>query len=328
MKGKSFLYTLIPAVVVVVLAVIISYHLNNYYMTLINTALIYFLCVSGLAITLGMGGQLSMCSVTFMGLGGFLAAQLATNYGVAPFLALLIAVVLTTIAGYLIGLVLMRLSGGFFVFGTIGLVQIGSTIFTNFRPLSGGPDGIFGIPKLSIFGFTFLTMQAWMVLLMIIAILAILLITRIRATSLGRSLMAVRDDEIAAYTLGVNVYRTKVIGFTISCALGGLAGALLAFHNGVVSSALFTFNTQLQFVIMTMLGGVTSTIGTLLGTFLVIALPELMRPLANYMTLIYGITVIVLMIFLPMGLGGLVNSIYKKIVRARKAPAAKSEEGE
>ncbi len=325
MKGRSFLYKLIPAVIVIVAAIIVSRRLNSYFMTLINTALIYFLCVSGHSVLLGMGGQLSMCSVTFMGLGGFLAAQLATTYGLPVFFALILGVVVTTILGWLLGLVLMRLKSGFFVFGTIGLLQIGSTIFTNFRPLSGGPDGIFGLPELSLFGFTIQTMQAWMVLLMFITIFAILLISRIRSSSLGRSLMAVRDDEIAAYTLGVNVYRTKVIGFTISCALGGLAGGLLAFHNGVVSGSMFTFNTQLQFIIMTMLGGVNSTIGTLFGTFLVIALPELMRPLANYMTLIYGITVIVLMIFLPMGLGGLVESLYKKAIRARKAAAVRKE---
>ncbi len=325
MKGRSFLYKLIPAAVVIVIAILVSRRLNSYIMTLINTALIYFLCVSGHSILLGMGGQLSMCSVTFMGFGGFLAAQLATTYGLPVWLALTLGVIGTTILGWLLGLVLMRLRSGFFVFGTIGLLQIGSTIFTNFRPLSGGPDGIFGLPRLTVFGFTFQTMQAWMILLMFITVIAILLISRIRASSLGRSLMAVRDDEIAAFTLGVNVYRTKVIGFTISCALGGLAGGLLAFHNGVVSGSLFTFNTQLQFIIMTMLGGVNSTIGTLFGTFLVIALPELMRPLANYMTLIYGITVIVLMIFLPMGLGGLAESLYKKAVRARKTAAAGKE---
>ena len=325
MKGRSFLYKLIPAALVIVVASLISNHLNSYFMTLINTALIYFLCVSGQSILLGMGGQLSMCSVTFMGLGGFLAAQLVTTYGLPPVAAILLGAALTTVAGWLLGLVLMRLKSGFFVFGTIGLLQIGSTIFTNFKPLCGGPDGIFGLPKLVLFGVTFQTMQTWMILLMVITIFAILLISRIRASSLGRSLMAVRDDEIAAYTLGVNVYRTKVIGFTISCALGGLAGGLLAFHNGVVSSSLFTFNTQLQFIIMTMLGGVNSTIGTLFGTFLVIALPELLRPLANYMTLIYGITVIVLMIFLPMGLGGLVESIYKKVIRARKKAAVRKE---
>lgn len=324
MKERSFLFKLIPAAAAVVIAILVSGQLNSYYMTLINTALIYFLCVSGMSVMLGMGGQLSMCSVTFMGFGGFVAAQLATTYAMPSFVSLILAVIITAIVGWLFGLVLMRLKSGFLVFGTIGLVQIGSTIFTNFRPLSGGPDGIFGLPKLSIFGYTFQTMQAWMCLLIGITICTILLISRIRATSLGRSLMAVRDDEIAAFTLGVNVYRTKVIGFTISCALGGLAGGLLAFHNGVVSGSLFTFNTQLQFIIMTMVGGVNSTIGTLFGTFLVISLPELMRPLANYMNLIYGATVILLMIFLPMGLGGLAESTYKKIKRARRQAKAKN----
>ena len=319
MKQRSLLLRLIPALVIIIVAVIVSRSANDYIKTLLNTSLIYYLCVVGTSITLGLGGQLSMCSVTFMGLGGCVSAQLAVNYGVSAWLAIVIGILVTTLVGFLLGLILERMSGGFFVFGTIGLLQIGSTIFTNFKPLAGGPDGIFGLPRLSLFGYSFDSMQSWFYLLIVIAVLAILLLSRIRSTSLGRSLMAVRDDEIAAYTLGVHVYRTKVIGFTISCALAGAAGALLAFHNGVVSNALFTYSTQLKFIIMTMLGGVNSTIGTLFGTFLVVALPELLRSLANYMNLIYGVTVILLMIFMPMGIGGLVNNLSRKLAKARKA---------
>ena len=318
MKKKTFLYQLIAAGAVIIIAIALSGSLNNYIMTLLNTALIYFLCSAGLSIMLGMGGQLSMCTVTFMGLGGFLAGQMAVNYGVPPLAALVLSVLMTTIVGLLLGLVLMRLKGGFFVFATIGLVSIGSTVFSNFTPLSGGPDGVFGIPKLSIFGYKFSSMRAWFFLLIAIVVVVILLISRIRSTSLGRGLMAVRDDEMAALTLGVHVYRTKVIGFVICSALCALGGALLAFHNGVVSYSLFTFNTQLEFVMMVMLGGVNSTVGTLLGTFLVTALPELLRSLASYMNLIYGLAVIILMIFMPMGIGGLVNDFYKKVIRRKK----------
>ena len=318
MKKKTFLYQLIAAGAVIIIAIALSGSLNNYIMTLLNTALIYFLCSAGLSIMLGMGGQLSMCTVTFMGLGGFLAGQMAVNYGVPPLAALVLSVLMTTIVGLLLGLVLMRLKGGFFVFATIGLVSIGSTVFSNFTPLSGGPDGVFGIPKLSIFGYKFSSMRAWFFLLIAIVVVVILLISRIRSTSLGRGLMAVRDDEMAALTLGVHVYRTKVIGFVICSALCALGGALLAFHNGVVSYSLFTFNTQLEFVMMVMLGGVNSTVGTLLGTFLVTALPELLRSLASYMNLIYGLAVIILMIFMPMGIGGLVSDFYKKVIRRKK----------
>lgn len=322
MKKKSFLYKLIPAAAIAGVAAAVSGSMNNYIMTLANMALIYFLCSAGLSVLFGMGGQLAMCSVTFMGLGGFLAGQLAKNYAVASLPALILAVAMTTIVGLLFGLVLMRLKGGFLVFGTIGLVNIGSTLYSNFTPLSGGPDGIFGIPKLQILGYTFNSMQAWFFLLMVIAVVVILLISRIRSTSLGRNLMAVRDDETAAYTLGVHVYKTKVIAFTISCALCGLAGALLAFHNGVVSYSLFTFTSQMQFVMMVMLGGVNSIVGTLAGTFLIMALPELLRSLANYMSLIYGLATILLMIFMPMGIGGIVDSSYKKFIRRRKDASA------
>lgn len=318
MEKKSFLYKLIPAAAVIATAALVSGHLNNYIMTLLNTSLIYFLCAAGLSILLGMGGQLAMCSVTFMGLSGFLTGQLSKNYGMSTPLALLLSVLLTTAAGLAFGLILMRLKGGFLVFGTIGLVNIGATIFQNFTPLSGGPDGVFGVPKLNLLGYSFDSMQAWFFLLVGVAVVVILLISKIRSTALGRSLMAVRDDETAACTLGVHVYRTKVIAFTINCALAGLAGSLLAYHNGVVSGSMFTFNTQMQFIMMVMLGGVNSSIGTLAGTFLITALPELLRSLANYMNLIYGGAIIVLMIFMPMGIGGALENLYKRVMRASK----------
>jgi len=318
MKNKSFLLKLIPAIIIIVATTLLSGSMNNYIMTLANTALIYFLCTAGLSLLLGIGGQLVMCSITFTGLGGFLTAQLAMKFGIPTVPALFIAVAIGTVIGLGFGLILMRLKGGFLVFGSIGLVNIGATFFQNYTPLSGGPDGLYGLPKLMIFGYTFDNMQAWFTLLSCIAVTVILLVSRIRSTSLGRSLMAVRDDEIAAATLGVHVYRTKVIAFTINCALACLAGGLLAYYNGVISSSLFTFNNQIQFVIMVMLGGVNSSIGTLIGTVIVLALPELLRPLINYLNLIYGMFIIILMIFMPMGVAGVLGSAYKKIINFKR----------
>jgi branched-chain amino acid transport system permease protein len=126
--------------------------------------------------------------------------------------------------------------------------------------------------------------------------------------------MAIRDDETAAKTLGIDVYKTKVKVFTITGVLAGMSGALLAFHNGVVSASLFTFDLQVKFVTMVMLGGVNSTWGALIGTFLIRLLPEVMRSFAKYMMLVYGICVVLLMIFMPEGIVG----IFKKLFTPRR----------
>jgi branched-chain amino acid transport system permease protein len=130
--------------------------------------------------------------------------------------------------------------------------------------------------------------------------------------------MAIRDSEVAALTLGVDVYRTKIIGFTISGALAGFSGALYALHNGVVSASLFTFDVQLSLLMMVMLGGVQHASGALIGAFLVKVLPELSRVLDKYLNTFYGIMIILLMIFMPMGITGIYDMVYKTVSRKLK----------
>ena len=121
------------------------------------------------------------------------------------------------------------------------------------------------------------------------------------------------ENEIAAQSLGVNIYRTKVIAFTITGALSALAGGLYAMHGGFISADNFTFDMSTTYIIIVMLGGVNDTFGVLVGSILVNMLPEWLRPLARYIRLIYGAGVILLMVFMPMGLAGLAKQFMDKI---------------
>jgi branched-chain amino acid transport system permease protein len=257
---------------------------------------------------MGMGGQMSFATISFMGIGAFTATRLCKNMGLSPVISILLSICVVMAVSWLIGLVLFRLSGAYFTFATIGLVQIVSNVLTNYKPFSGGPDGITGIPKLTIAGYTFQNLYSWFYLLAGAALCCGLIVERIRKTSLGRSLASVRDNEIAAKTLGVDTYRVKIISFVIAGAFAGLSGSLIAFHNSSISASLFSFNTSTLFVVMVMLGGVNSTVGTFVGTLLVTLLPEWLRPLTEYMRLINGVGIILLMIFMPMGLAGLLQN--------------------
>lgn len=326
MQKKKINYVWLAVFIAAVLFVIIvPATMNTYQMTVMNTALAYFIGALGISLMMGMGGQMSFATISFMGMGAFCATQLSKNFGVDTFLALIISVLFTIFASLILGAVLFRLSGAYFTFATIGLVQIVSSILLNYRPISGGPDGIFGIPKLQIFGFTFNNLYRWFYLLFACCVICGLITERIRHTSLGRSLASVRDNEIAAKTLGVNCYRVKIISFVIAGAFAGLSGALIAFHNSAISASLFSFNTSATFVIMVMLGGVNSTLGTFVGTILVTMLPEWLRPLNQYLRLIYGIGVILLMIFMPMGLAGLAHDLMAKL--RRKIEAKRLQKG-
>ncbi len=301
-------------------------NLKNSSVNLINVAMIYYFSVAGMYLMLGLGGSMSMCSIAVMGLSAFVCGYTNTKLGWPILPAMLAGVVSAMLLCLLVGSLLLKLDGRAFMFGTMALVYIGTSVFQNFSEFTGGPNGTSGISKLTLFGKTFSSFKSWFVLLAILCYLLILLLHRIKNTAFGRSLMAARDDETAAYSLGVNVYRTKLIAFVISGALSGVGGALYAVHNGAISASLFAFSTQQNFVIMLMLGGVMSPVGALFGSILVNYLPEIARSAGSYLNMIYGILIILLMIFMPMGLAGLIKDGFARLKAMNKkkmTPAAK-----
>ena len=301
-------------------------NLKNSSVNLINVAMIYYFSVAGMYIMLGLGGCMAMCSIAVMGLSAFVCGFTNTKLGWPLLPAMLAGVLSAAVLCLAVGSLLLKLDGRAFMFGTMALVYIGTSIFQNFSQFTGGPNGTAGISKLTLFGKTFSSFKSWFVPLAILCYILILLLHRIKSTSFGRSLMACRDDETAAYSLGVNVYRTKLIAFVISGALSGIGGALYAVHNGAISASLFAFSTQQSFIIMLMLGGVMSPVGALFGSVLVNYLPEIARSAGSYLNMIYGILIILLMIFMPMGLAGLIKDAITRMKAQKKKkaiPAAK-----
>ena len=316
-KKARFLRLLVVSVVVIAAILLVDrlfiQNLKNSRVNLINVALIYYFSVAGMYLMLGLGGCMSMCSIAVMGLSAFVCGYTNTKLGWPLFPAMLCGVLSSVILCAVVGSLLMKLDGRAFMFGTMALVYIGTSVFQNFSAFTGGPNGTSGISKLTLFGKTFTTFKSWFVLLAVACYLLILLLHRIKNTSFGRSLMAARDDETAAYSL--------------SGVFSGIGGALYAVHNGTISASLFSFGTQQSFIIMLMLGGVMSPEGALFGSILVNYLPEIARSAGTYLNMLYGALIILLMIFMPMGLAGLLKDFstkFRKFLRGRvKAPAAK-----
>lgn len=301
---------------------------SGYSIMVLNIAIINYIAALGLSIMLGLCGLLSFATVSFMGLGAYIVANLTTGrhegFAIGTLPALVIAVAGAGVIALVIGMILLRLRGTYFTFATIGLVQVTWAIFYNYKPLCGGPDGISGIPTINVFGFSPANYNEWFSLLMVVAVAVGLLVERIRRTGFGRSLSSIRDNEIAANTLGVNVYMTKVWAFVIAGMLAALAGSLYVMHIKFVSGDVFTFDMSTTFVIMVMLGGVNSTPGVFVGAVLVMMMPEWLRWMERYLKLLYGIGVILLMMFMPMGLAGMANLVLRRLFglrRDKKTPA-------
>lgn len=305
----------------VVFSLIVGLKMNNYTVLVVNTALMNMITAYGLSVMLGMCGQLVFSGIAFMGIGAYLTANLCSGrlgFFVPGPAAILITLIATAVIALVGGLLFLRLKSSFCTFATLGFVQVLYTLFLNYEPAFGGPKGIPEIQTLSVGGFVFDSYKKWYFLLLVVVLFVAALVERIRRTSLGRSLASIRDNEIAAQTLGVNIYRTRVIAFVIAGVLAGLSGSLLAQHNRFISGDQFSFAKSTTIVIMSMLGGINSTPGIFVGALIVTFLPEVMRGMDRYLMFLYGIAVIVMMIFMPMGIGGAVSDFFKNMRRKKK----------
>ena len=332
MLKKSFNKKNIPAMIGIILCVAAfiyipnKEHTSKYMMKVIDEGMLYFVAVLGLSVMLGMGGQVTFSTAGMMGVGAYGTAILTTVYGVNPVVAVLISVIAGSVFSYLIGLALFRLKGSYFAFASIGLAQLMYTIYSNWMEVTGGPDGIKGIPKLELGAFKCDTYYDYFHVYFIIAIICFLVVNRIRKTYFGRALASVRDNEINAKCMGINVYMTKVYSFVVAGVLACIAGGMYALLERYVSPDPFKYDQSAIYLIMVMLGGVDSTVGAFLGTMLLTILPEKLRFLQSYYKLVYGVGVIILMIVMPMGIMGLVDKAKYKLHTLQKKKALQREE--
>lgn len=316
-KGRSIRkYAIILAGALIFYFVAKNACTSAYTMMVVDIALIYSLIAYGISVLLGMGGDLSFAGVAFMGGGSFFLANMTTGrlgFSIHPVLAFFLIIPVFAVISFLIGLILMRLKSTFFTFSTIALVQMAFTFYNNYKPLFGGADGVSGIPWLTLFGTRIANYYQWLPILLTISVVCGLFVERIRSTQLGRSLASCRDNETAARILGVNVYLTRVIGFTIAGVLSALAGGLYALLTKFASADMFTYASSTKYIIMSMLGGVQSTVGVFFGAVIVQIIPQVLKAFDKYLQLFWGISIVLLMIFMPEGLAGIVKMISEKI---------------
>jgi branched-chain amino acid transport system permease protein len=256
--------------------------------------LVYSLGVNGL-LALSMYvvlaiGQLSLGQAAFMGLGAYTAALLTVNLGLPFPLVLLAAMLLPALAALIIGSPTLRLSGVYLALATIGLGEVLRLFFVN-SDFTGGALGISGIPTkggiVSIYGTLF------------VALMAFVLISRSR---IGRAMDAIREDEIAAGALGVNLPAYKLGCLVVSAMLAGLAGALNAHVSSFISPNDYGFDQAVTILSFALLGGIGSPFGPVFGAALLTLLPEVLRPLADYKFVFNGLIIVFAVMFMPRGL--------------------------
>lgn len=300
-----------------ILIINIPFASSKYMLRVFNMTLITYICVLSMFVIFGMCGQISFSQAGFWGIGAYISAILTVKLHVSPLIAFFASAIGTAAIAFILGFALFRLKGHYFGFATIGVVMTLYGIFQNWKPVTGGADGISDIPPFRVGAMEFNSEMSNFYLILFIAITLSIVTEVVRRSSLGRSFVAIRDNEIAAKCMGVNSYLTKNIAFAIAGVYSGIAGSLFAFLGSYISPTSFNFSQSAMFLVMLMLGGFNSLPGPILGSTLLMLLPEWFRPLQDYIMLIYGLGVILLMIVMPEGLIGGGKILYEKFIERK-----------
>jgi branched-chain amino acid transport system permease protein len=287
---------------------------------------IYIILTSSLNITNGYTGLFSFGHAAFYGIGAYTAGILATRHGVPFWLTLPLGGIVAGLFGVAIALPTLRLRGIFLALITIGFQEIVYLVTLNWIALTRGPMGIPGIPPPTIWGFAFRGNRDYYYLLLAMVVLMLFLISRVVDSRVGRAFVAIREDEVAAQSVGIGIFPTKVRSFVIATVLAGVAGAFFAHHARFVSAD--SFRLDETFVILTMLivGGMGTLIGPVIGAVFLVILPEVSRFLVEYRDVVYGAILIGVILFRPEGIAGVPGIIHAREARARTKEASATEE--
>lgn len=292
----------VSVIVLLALMCLLPLVLNNYLQFVVNTILVYCLVAVGFNVAIGYLGQLAFANAAFFGIGAYSAGLTMVHFGLPFPAALLVAAVAGGIAGGLVGLPALRVRGYYLAIITLAFGELMRWVYVHGEPVTFGPGG-FDIPMITFFGPELGDRGKYYVFLgaVVIGVGATSLLLRSR---FGRAFVAVRNNEPAAASLGINVSYTKVIAFAWSGLIVGLAGALYAALNGRLSPDTFGISQMLLHFAIVVLGGLGSLVGSLVGAALLTALPELLRNFPGAEEIIFSILLIIILFLMPKGIGG------------------------
>ncbi len=307
MKSRTLAGTLaFAALTAIAVALVVLVPMQNYTVHILVQTATFSIAVFGLTVVLGLCGQINLAQAAFFGFGAYAVGLGTTDLHMNFWLAFAMGAGIALVMGAVLGMTTLRLGGHYLAMVTISFQQIVTLIMVNWIPVTHGPDGVGRIQRPDMFQ----SSQAFLGLCVFAMALIGYLVWHLPQTPLGRSMRAVRDNELAAGVAGINVYKVKVAAFALSALLGGIGGGLFAGGFAYVSPDQFSFAESIVFITMTLLGGVASPVGALIGTGLLIVLPESLRFLKSVPGLylaIYGLSIILIIRYMPDGIWGFVQ---------------------
>ncbi|MGC9323957.1 MAG: branched-chain amino acid ABC transporter permease [Desulfomonilia bacterium] len=286
-----------------------------YFLSIMTIGSIYAIVAMSLNLLLGYTGQISLCHAAFFGVGAYGAAMGTAVYSMAPWIGLVLAMVFPGIIALAIGLPTVRLREHYLAMATLGIgIIVYAVLRANPCGATGGPGGIFGIPSLSILGYSIASDTSHHLLVAVMVLIIFLLSETLISSRFGTAMQAIHGSPTAALSLGIDVNRVKLKVFILSASMAGLAGGLYAFCSPlsyVNPDEVASVMLSVKFIVMVVIGGSSSLLGGILGAFLITWLPEFLRTVLHSIpfisptdleAIIYGVVLIVILIYAPQGL--------------------------
>jgi len=301
--------------VAVILLLILPLFLGKYTIFLLSLLAVYALVSLGLNLLMGYTGQIAAGHAGFLAIGAYFTALVSANVEWLPCIAtLFLAGIFSGAIGFLLGIPILRLKGFYIAMATLAFGVVVSEVILQWSSMTGGDDG-FSVPTARIAGFTFDSDLKLFYLIVSVTIILTILAKNLVRGYIGRAFIALRESEIAAQTIGIDLAKYKTIAFAISAFYTGIAGGLFAYLITFLSPDAFTIELSIDFIAMIVIGGMGSILGSIIGAVILTGMQQVLAGLLDLQILIFGISLIVFMIFMPRGISGMIYDIRNRLLR-------------
>ncbi len=290
-------------------AVIIPPFLGGYLTGMLMLIYIWTILCFSINLIYGYTGQLSLGQAAFFGIGAYAFGILTVKLHMGFWPAFLLALIITGIFGYLIGIPALKLRGPYFILVTLGFSVIINVVIVAWVDLTGGANGLAGIPRPSPIplpwgSLSFESLLPMYYFVLFFLILTILFFHRLTITLTGKIFTAISCNENLTSALGINTMAKKILSFTISAVIAGVAGVLYGSYNVVISPEISYFARGMDVVAYLIVGGAGTLAGPLIGTFVLMAIPEILQIVPSLKTFINGVILMLFLLFMPSGISG------------------------
>lgn len=263
-------------------------------------------------------GQISLGHAAFVAAGGYISALAALNFKIPPIFGIVLAGLATGLAAALLGKIILRLRGVYFVLVTFLAGQVFTLIALNWQSVTNGANGLVGIPAISLFGFAISTRLRFYYFALTAFVIVFAFIWALMRSQYGRAFRSIAENLRLAESSGIDVSRYQVIAFSLGSGIAGAAGAVMVHYIRFLSPDSFTFTDSIAYITMLIVGGRHALVGGVLGSLFLTPLPETLRGLVGAQHILYGVILLAVLLFLPEGLISLGRLVFRRTSEARK----------